>query len=577
MTNKKEIKDFGTHYAKLIVSGKIPASKLTKLAAKRHLNNLEQAKSEDYPYKYDYEKANKVIKFIEMLPDVSTGKPIPLALFQKFIISMIYGWISKKTGYRRFQKAYISMARKNGKSSLIAGIALYELLYGAYPQLDRQVYCTANSKDQAKLVYKMIVSQLKKVRGVSKGIRKLTKIVQNEIRYDQADSILKPLSRDTDNLDGLNVLFGVLDEYHTSNTTEMMEVLESSQAQQPQPLIMIISTAGFKLNGPMYSEEYPYIKKLLNGDVKNESYFAVCYEQDSIKEIDKPDLWIKSNPLLEAPVIKDIISQFIQKKLTEARDKDNLGPTLVKNFNMWQNASKESFLKGDEWNNCAIDSEPTLFNKDVWIGVDLSRTTDLTAVSWIVPYVNENGENKFFVNSHSFVGTKDGLENKKKRDKIDYEKLEQQGYCSITTKESGIIDYKDVIQFIHELVDRYNFNVKGVFYDEWSAPTFVTELEDVYDLIPVRQGAKTLSPATKQFRNDVYETNINHLSNPLLTIAINNAIVIEQNDTIMIDKKTNRNKIDPLAALLNAFTLAMTELESSLDYNNFYNSDEFSF
>lgn len=570
-------KDYGTYYAQLIIDGKIPASKLTKLAAKRHLKDLERSKSEDYPYMYDYTKANKVIEFIELLPDVSTGKRIPLALFQCFIISMLYGWVSKKTGYRRFKKAYISMARKNGKSSLIAGIALYELLYGAFPQLDRQVYCTANSKDQAKLVYKMIVSQLKKVRNISKSVRKNTKIVQNEIRLDVADSILKPLSRDTDNLDGLNVLLGILDEYHTSNSTEMMEVLESSQTLQKQPLIMIISTAGFKLNGPMYAEEYPYIKKLLNGEVENESYFAICYEQDDVKEIDKPELWIKSNPLLEADGIKDIINQFILKKLTEARQKDNIGPTLVKNFNMWQNASKESYLNGKDWLNCSIAAEPYIFNKDVWIGVDLSRTSDLTAVSWIVPYVDENGENKFYVNSHSFVGTKDGLENKKKRDKIDYEKLEEQGYCSITRKESGIIDYKDVIYFINDLVERYNFNVKGIFYDEWSSPPFITELEDVYTLVPVRQGPKTLSPATKQFRNDVYDKKIHHTDNPLLTIAVNNAIVVEQNDTILIDKKTNRNKIDPLAALLNAFTLAMTEINSTTDYNDFYNSDDFSF
>ncbi|PJN91242.1 terminase large subunit domain-containing protein, partial [Bacillus sp. mrc49] len=253
--------DYGTLYAHSIVKGKIIASQLVIQAAKRHLNDLERAKTEGFSYKYDFVRANKVIKFIELLPDISTGKQIPLALFQKFIISMIYGWVDKESGYRRYQKAYISMARKNGKSSLIAGIALYELLYGAYPQLDRQIYCTANSKDQAKLVYKMIVSQLKKVRNISPGIRKITKIVQNEIRYDNDDSLLKPLSRDTDNLDGMNVLLGILDEYHTSATTEMMEVLESSQGQQPQPLILIISTAGFKLNGPMYSQEYPYIKK----------------------------------------------------------------------------------------------------------------------------------------------------------------------------------------------------------------------------------------------------------------------------------------------------------------------------
>ncbi|PJN91164.1 terminase TerL endonuclease subunit, partial [Bacillus sp. mrc49] len=242
--------------------------------------------------------------------------------------------------------------------------------------------------------YKMIVSQLKKVRNISPGIRKITKIVQNEIRYDNDDSLLKPLSRDTDNLDGMNVLLGILDEYHTSATTEMMEVLESSQGQQPQPLILIISTAGFKLNGPMYSQEYPYIKKILSGEEINDNYFAICYEQDDIKEINKEKLWIKSNPLLEVAARKDVMSKNIKKKLTEARAKNDLGPTVVKNFNMWQNASKESFLKGEEWAACAIELEPFITGKDAYIGVDLSRTTDLTAVSWIVPYVDEEGNNR---------------------------------------------------------------------------------------------------------------------------------------------------------------------------------------
>ncbi|PJN91153.1 terminase TerL endonuclease subunit, partial [Bacillus sp. mrc49] len=234
------------------------------------------------------------------------------------------------------------------------------------------------------------------------------------------------------------------------------------------------------------------IKKILSGEEINDNYFAICYEQDDIKEINKEKLWIKSNPLLEVAARKDVMSKNIKKKLTEARAKNDLGPTVVKNFNMWQNASKESFLKGEEWAACAIELEPFITGKDAYIGVDLSRTTDLTAVSWIVPYVDEEGNNRFYVNSHSFVGTKEGLENKMKRDKIDYSALETEGFCTITTKESGIIDYKDVINFIHSLVERFNFNVKGIFYDEWSAAPFITELEDLYPLVAVRQGWKTL-------------------------------------------------------------------------------------
>lgn len=114
-------------------------------------------------------------------------------------------------------------------------------------------------------------------------------------------------------------------------------------------------------------------------------------------------------------------------------------------------------------------------------------------------------------------------------------------------------------------------------YDEYSAPTFITELEDVYPLINVRQGVKTLSPATKDFRLQVYDKKIIHNGNPLLTMAINNAVVVKENDTIRIDKKKNRNKIDPIAAGINAYTEAMHHEEDTIDYNEFFKSDNFSF
>lgn len=574
MNNKSinTVIDWTTLYARKIVEGEIAASEKTIQAAQRHLNDLEKSKDDDFPYRFDKSEAYKPIKFIELLPDVSSGEPMKLALFQKFIVGSLYGWVDKETGLRRYTKAYISMARKNGKSLLIAGIALYELIYGKTPKFDRQVYCTANSKDQARTVYRMIVAQLKKIRQQSPAIRKLTKIIQNEIRIEDTNSILKPLSRDTDNLDSLNVLVGILDEYHTAKNTDMMEVLESSQGQQDQPLILIISTAGVELNGAMYTIEYPYVTKILNGEEENDNYFAIVYEQDTEEEINDEDTWIKSNPLLESDNLRNKMMKFLRKKLKEARAKDDLSLTLVKNFNIWQSASSESLLKGEEWRAIQVDETPDIHGKDVYIGCDLSRIEDLSSLTWIVPI-----DDKFFIDSHSFVGTKGGLKTKIKRDKIDYKDLAEKGYCTITEKESGIIDYKQIIEYIHNLVDTYDLNVRGIMYDEYSAPAFITELEDTYPLINVRQGVKTLSPATKDFRLKVYDKQIMHDGNPLLTIAINNAIVVKENDTIKIDKKKNRNKIDPIAAGINAYTEALHHEDDSTDYNEFFKSDDFSF
>jgi phage terminase large subunit-like protein len=304
----------------------------------------------------------------------------------------------------------------------------------------------------------------------------------------------------------------------------------------------------------MAAIEYPYISNLLEGKIENENYFAICFEQDNLNELNKPAYWIKSNPLLEVEEVRETMITNISKKLTEAREKNNLHGVIVKNFNVWQSASKESYLNLDDWNKNKIEVKPNIKGRDIFIGVDLSRTIDLSSVSWIIP-IDE--EEKYYVDSFSFIGTKGGIENKIRKEKIDYIDLEKKGYCSITTKESGVIDYKEIINFIKDLVEVNELNVKGLMYDEYSAAPFITELEDDYPLINVRQGLKTLSPPTQDFRIQVLENNVIHSGNPLLDIAINNSVLTTLNDAIMIDKKINRNKIDPIAALINAWVEAL--------------------
>ncbi|AMQ71829.1 MULTISPECIES: terminase large subunit [Bacillus amyloliquefaciens group] len=569
--------DPGTLYAKKVVSGEITACKKVIKACQRHLRDLERAADPSFEYEYRPEKAKKVIKFLEILPDISTGKPTKLALFQKFIVYMLYAWRNKETGFRRFTKAYISMARKGGKSVLVAGLSLYELIYGEAPRFDRQIYATANSRGQAKTVFKMISMQLKKIRSQSKAIRKWTKIIQNEIRYLKDDCVIMPLSRDTDNLDSLNVLIGILDEYHTASNTKMMEVLESSQGQQDQGLILIISTAGFKLNGPMYSQEYPYVDDILSGRKENENYFAIVYEQDDEEEIYDESTWIKSNPLLEVEGLQKKLLTNLRKKLKEALDKDDLNGTLVKNFNIWQSASSESFINGNDWKKRGVDDAPDITGKPVYIGIDLSRTDDLSALSFIYPLEDEN--ETFYVDSHSFVGTKGGLDNKIERDKLDYRTLAKAGYCTITDKKSGIINLQQVVEYMINHIKEFDLQVKGIFFDPYNISLVLNEIEKYgYEdvLIEVRQGPRTLSEPTKDFRLNVFDGKITHSKNPLLDTAMHNAMLKKVNDTIQIDKALNREKIDPAAAMMNAHTGAMYHYkQEEFDWNTYYESEEF--
>lgn len=565
-------------YIDEVEKGNILVCEKIQMAIDRHKKDIERSKRDDFPYYYEPKYTQNIVKFISMLPDPKSGKPNKLALFQKFILGMLWGWRRKKDNTKRFRKAYLSLARKQGKSLIVSGIALYCLIYERNPRQARQIYATANKRDQAKIVFTMVKSQLKSLRGKSKAIQKFTKVLQNELTTTD-DSFMKPLSADADTLDGLDTLLGIFDEYALSKTTEMMDVIETSMGQQIEPLTIIISTASSKLNYPMYSIEYQYVTKLLKEEVVGDEYLALCWEQDNAKEVADTDLWIKSNPLMELSEQKERLTESKKRLLDEGKAKGSISNVLTKEFNIWVQSSQESYMSEEEWTSAVAPDyikQTDLTGREIYIGVDLSRVNDLTSISWVIPIREES---KFFVDSYSFVANRGGIEAKEKEDKTPYRQYEQAGYCTISSSPDGLIDYHDLVNWLTDFIESNNFELKGIFYDPYNAGNVITDLSKFYEkeMIEVRQGLITLNVPTKQFRTDVIKGKTVHSNNPLLNRAIRNAITKENNDTIMIDKAMNRNKIDPLDALINAYTQAMYHDFDEEDINELIERGEYGF
>lgn len=564
--------DYVQEYIEAVNSGKIKVGKKIQQAIDRHKRDLEKSKSDDYPYVYDVEKTRLPIKFIESLPDPKSMKPNELALFQKFIIGLIFGWVHKKTGYRRFRKAYISMARKQGKSLLVSGIALYMLLFCRSPRESRQIYSTANKKDQARIVFNMVKKQLKALRSQSKFVKQFTKILQTEIRTID-DSFISPLSADADTLDGLDTLCGIFDEMALSRTTEMMDVIETSMSQQDEPLILIISTASSKLNYPMHSIEYPYISKILDQENEDEEYLALCWEQDFYTEIKDESMWIKSNPLLEiGGDTAEKMKKQIRKLMNEAKQKGTVSNIITKHFNMWVQASKESYMNKEDWEAIKVD-EISIYGREAYFGLDMSRSGDNTAISWIVPLEN----NKFYMDSHSFIALKGAggtIELKEKQDKTQYRLFEEKGYCSITTLESGLIDNDDMIDWLDNFVSDNNLSVRSITYDPAYASQALIKLSEKYTMIQLPQRPTLLSQPTRQLLYAIQNKELCHANNPLLTSAMYNAIVVEKQDLFAIDRTSNRNKIDPVDAMINAWSEASYHEFEEVDLNEALASGE---
>ena len=339
------------------------------------MNDLKKISDHNSLFTYIPEKAQNTIDFLEMLPDVKTGKTYPLARFQKFIISSLYGW-RKKTDHsiRRFRKALVSVARKNGKTILIAGILLYEFLFGRNPSMSRQLFCTANDRSQARIAWSMAKKQLEALRAKVADIKKATKVTRDELFNKNDESFIRALSRDIGAIDGFEPYVGVLDEYAASKTNEMLELLESGQVQLDNPFILIISTAGLDLNVPMHTIEYDYSEKILNEEVEDDSYFCFIAEQDSEAEIKDEETWIKSNPILEVETLKDRVMEYLRKRRSTSLETGEVNKVLVKNFNMWRQSSEESYIDKQTWDLAKI-GKPDTRKRRVWLGVDVGRVS----------------------------------------------------------------------------------------------------------------------------------------------------------------------------------------------------------
>lgn len=566
-------------YVDAVLNGDVIAGKKIIQACQRFNKDMERQRTNDFPYYFDENIETTVLKFTESLP-TTDGKKLKLARFQKWLLSNLYSWREVGTGNKRFDRAFISMARKNSKTYLASTMGAIALLIESEPEQGRQILFTANAVKQARLGYDMMASELRQACKQSRLLAGRLKINNSRITDKPSNSFATALSSDTSTLDGYGASFAICDEFHESKTRKVYDAIKSGMNNQKNGLLAIISTSGLDTNCPMY-EDYQFLSKILAGKDNADRYFIAIWEidpEDKETLLDHPEVWIKANPLFEIEEVKTTMMASIRDDLELGVKQDNAVPVLVKNFNVWENAKTNQFMAIEDWTKAQIDHKPDITGKPVWIGIDLSKTNDLSSVSWLVPLDNK----QFFIDSFSFVGTKGGIDTKERRDNISYRRLEQRGECEISTLDSGIIDYSRIYDFINKLIDDNKLDLQAIAFDPYNANTLITDLEKQnYPMIEVRQGAITLSIPIREFQEQIYNNQIVHSDNKLLTYAVNNAVLrYDSQNNVLIDKTQYTTRIDPLAALLDAFTIGknyFTEAINAKAKNEYYKSDQFTF
>lgn len=546
--------DHVTNYAEQVVSGKIIAGNHVKLACKRHLNDLEKQGTEKFPYVFNQEKAEHIISFFLYLKHIEgpyAGKPIELADFQCFILGSIFGWVHKETGFRRFRKAYVQMARKQGKSMLLAGTGLYMMVAEKPKEIGGQIFATATKKDQAKIVFEAAQQMAR----MSLDLLQRLKVMRDGIFNKSINSRFVPLAKDTKSLDGFNPYLGILDEYHAHPTSEMYDVLVSGMGQRDQPLLFGITTAGFDINAPCF-KEYNYCTKILEGFMENDRYFIYIAQLDKDDNYKDESTWIKANPILTTT---PKVYEFIREELKEALENpDKMRNFLTKILNVWIDQKENGFLSLEKWKACYEPDWPDLSGRKCYIGIDLSSDIDLTSVAFEFLI-----EDVLFVYSHSFI-PEDTLETKRKTDKVPYDAWVKEGW--LTAVPGPTIDDDVVEKYIIEKSKEMGWKIKEICYDKWSARQLVNDMEKLnYKMVEIPQITKYMNASTKDFRALVLKREVRHNNDPCLMWAIGNAVIKEDcNGNIMLDKSKAIERIDPVAAIMNAHYRAMTNREKNI-------------
>ncbi len=503
---------------------------------------------ETHTYIFDERKSSRPIEFIEKFCKHSkgkwAGKPVSLELWQKAFIQALYGFVDQETGLRKYQKSILFVARKNGKSTLASGLGLYMLTSAG--EGGAEVYSIATKKEQAKIAWEEARRMVKKSPALFKRIRTLI----NGIFYDNTESFFKALASDSNSLDGLNSFFVIADEIHAWKDKNLLDVMYDSMSGREEPIFSEFSTMG-TVRENVFDNEYEYCGDLIEtyektGIMKDERILPIIYELDSPKDIEEEECWFKANPGLGSIKNVDILRSKVNTAKNNPTDLPNL---LCKDFNVRQN-DQGKWLTFEIIDNPNTFSDEEIYDTYAIGGADLSSTTDLTCATLIVV---KNGIR--FVKQQYFIPTQK-LEYKINDDKIPYDKWEKRGL--VTLCEGSKVDYSDVTQWFLRMQDDLKINTLWVGYDPWNTQYWVEEMKNYgFEMIEVRQGAKTMSNPMKQLEADLMDKIVNYNNNPILKwCLLNTSVKRDDNDNIRpVKGQKQRARIDGAVSLIIAYCI----------------------
>lgn len=508
-------------------------------------------------YVFDIQKAQKPIEFIEKFCKHSKGKwsnsPIKLELWQKAFIESVFGFVDQETGLRRYRKAVLFVAKKNGKTTLGSCLGLYGLM--ADGEGGSEVYSVAKVKDQAKICWTEAKHMVSKSPVLNNRLRQTI----SGIYYDRKEGVFAPLSSEAKNLDGKSPYYTLADEVWAWEDMELLSMMEDGMSAREQPILFELSTMG-SVRGKVFDQEYDYCERVIKGylgqegGINDDYILPVIYELDDPNEWKNEECWFKANPNLNVSKSLDYMRDVVNKAQNDNIKITNL---LCKDFNVRQ-TSTQTWLSYEELNNNETYSDEM---NDCYAigGCDLSSTTDLTCATLLV-----QNKGKIYVKQMYFMPSSN-LDYRVNEDKIPYDKWSKLGWLKIC--DGSKVNYSDVTNWFIKEVEENGIRPLWVGYDSWNANYWKDEMSSYgFDMVEVRQGAKTMSSPMKQLKADLKDKIVNYNNNPILKWCLSNlAIKSDENENIRPVKIHATQRIDGAVSLIDAYCVLIEHQE---DYRN---------
>jgi len=530
----------GDEYVQGVLAGKVPACAWVKLAAKRHLDDLDRWNGKDQPFHFDPKAAERVIDVIQHFPHIhghwaKQQMRLVLEPWQCFIVMAVFGWKATATGARRFRVAYIEVPRKNAKSTLTSAIGLY--LLACDGEHGGHIVSAANTRQQAQLVFTDSQWMARKEPGYC--ARFGVEILAHTIVQMETQSKFEALSAEHSNLDGLNLHAALVDELHAHPTRGLWDVLATATGSRIQPLIWAITTAGLNRASVCY-DQHNYVLDILQGRVEDDSYFGVIYTADDGDDPWSEVTWAKANPNYGVSVRPEGMRLDAKRASQMMSEQSSF---FTKHLNIWVNAAM-TWLPAGSWEKCGVaDLDIEDFAGDAcYLGVDLAWRNDIAAL--VIGFPPTSTRDYWAVFGYYYLPEDTVSQGENQH----FQTWESMG--RLISTPGNVTDFDYIIANMADLCTR--FDVREIALDPYHAGPLVVDIEKagLRKPVEVRQSAPNMHPAMVELEGLVLSRKIRHDGDPVLSWMMANVKVEKSGDLMKPTKDSEEKKIDGVVSLL---------------------------